>query len=171
MRSTLKEEWADIAGTNGSYRISNHGTITSTKTTRARALKQHARAEGHLSVCLYMGAQRLPERQVHRLVMQTFVGPCPEGMEVRHLDGNPANNRLDNLEYGTRKQNMEDSRNHGTIPRGEARPGALLTDELVREIRARHANGESYASIARTMAASSSVVRAAAIRRTWKHVD
>src|SRR5215210_3384092 len=38
---------------------------------------------------------------VHVVVMMAFVGPCPAGMEVRHLDGNPANNRLKNLSYGT----------------------------------------------------------------------
>lgn len=51
--------------------------------------------------------------RVHRLVLETFVGPCPEGMECRHLDGNPSNNLLDNLAWGTREENIEDNRQNG----------------------------------------------------------
>lgn len=45
-------------------------------------------------------------RKVHILVMEAFVGPCPEGMEVDHLDSDRANSRLDNLEYVTHKENV-----------------------------------------------------------------
>lgn len=46
--------------------------------------------------------------------MLAFVGPCPDGMEVCHNDGNPENNRVENLRYGTRSDNMRDKRKHGT---------------------------------------------------------
>lgn len=46
--------------------------------------------------------------------MAAFAGPCPEGLEVRHLDGDPANNRLTNLCYGTHSENVQDSLRHGT---------------------------------------------------------
>ncbi len=52
--------------------------------------------------------------RVHRLILETFVGPCPEGMECRHLDGNPANNCLNNIAWGTREQNIEDNRKNGS---------------------------------------------------------
>ncbi|TMJ00793.1 MAG: hypothetical protein E6G97_17830 [Alphaproteobacteria bacterium] len=45
---------------------------------------------------------------VHRLVMRTFVGPCPAGQEVRHADADRSNNDLSNLSYGTPKQNACD---------------------------------------------------------------
>jgi hypothetical protein len=45
--------------------------------------------------------------------MLAFVGPYPEGMEIRHLDGNPENNALENLKYGTRSQNIQDQIRHG----------------------------------------------------------
>jgi len=51
--------------------------------------------------------------RVHRLVLEAFVGPCPEGMECRHLDGDPSNNRLENLRWGTPAENTEDKRKHG----------------------------------------------------------
>lgn len=50
--------------------------------------------------------------RVHRLILLTFVGPCPEGMQCRHLDGNPGNNRLDNLAWGTTEENIEDRKAH-----------------------------------------------------------
>jgi hypothetical protein len=46
-------------------------------------------------------------------VMLAFVGPCPEGMETRHLDGDPANNHRSNLKYGTRSQQRHDDVRHG----------------------------------------------------------
>ena len=49
----------------------------------------------------------------HRLVMFAFVGPCPPGQEVRHLDGDKLNPSLDNLVYGTRSENMRDMVRHG----------------------------------------------------------
>ncbi len=55
---------------------------------------------------------------VHRLVLETFIGPCPEGMEALHGDGNRHNNRRSNLRWGTRKENEADKVRHGTARRG-----------------------------------------------------
>jgi len=54
-------------------------------------------------------------RFVHRLVLETFVGPRPHGMEARHLDGDRTNNRVENLRWGTRKENVADAIKHGTF--------------------------------------------------------
>jgi hypothetical protein len=51
--------------------------------------------------------------RVHRLVLLAFVGPCPDGMGARHKDGDPGNNRLDNLCWDTPEANREDSRRLG----------------------------------------------------------
>lgn len=51
---------------------------------------------------------------VHRLVMAAFVGPCPDGIEVCHNNGNPADNRLSNLRYGTHSENQLDQVKHKT---------------------------------------------------------
>lgn len=80
-------------------------------------------------------------RTVHRLVLETFIGPCPPKMECRHLDGNPANNRLDNLVWGTRKENMRDRTYHGADNAGERNHRARLSNAQVREIRQRYAAG------------------------------
>lgn len=88
---------------------------------------------------------------VHRLVLEAFVGPCPPGMECRHFpDRDPTNNRLDNLSWATRKQNMEDKASHGTNRKGVpnhknagcSSSQARFTDPVViRQIRAEYVPG------------------------------
>lgn len=51
-------------------------------------------------------------RYAHRLVAAAFIGPCPPGHEVLHIDGT-RNNHVSNLRYGTRKENMVDKVKHG----------------------------------------------------------
>ena len=51
---------------------------------------------------------RYVRRYIHRLVLESFVGPCPDGMETRHLDGNRENNHFQNLCWGTHSENMKD---------------------------------------------------------------
>jgi hypothetical protein len=68
---------------------------------------------GHLTVML-----RRPgvgkRVSVHVLVAEAFLGPCPDALEVRHINGVGWDNRAENLVYGTRAQNMSDSVRHGT---------------------------------------------------------
>lgn len=61
-------------------------------------------------------------RKVHELVLTTWVGPCPTGMECRHLDGNKINNHIKNLIWGTRSDNTKDQIRHGTF-KGGFQPG------------------------------------------------
>lgn len=77
---------------------------------------------------------------VHRVVLLAFVGPCPPGMVCRHFpDPSHRNNRLDNLSWGTHKENADDRVAHGTDPRGERGPNAKLTEAQVVEIRGKYA--------------------------------
>lgn len=78
---------------------------------------------------------------VHRLVLMTFVGPRPDGQECRHLNGDRTDNRLTNLVWGTRIENMQDRKRHGTDDAGERGTRAKLTNDQVREIRRRYAAG------------------------------
>jgi hypothetical protein len=51
---------------------------------------------------------------VHRLVAAAFLGPCPDGEEVRHKDGVRTNPAAANLEYGPHGDNERDKIRHGT---------------------------------------------------------
>lgn len=74
-------------------------------------------------------------RPAHRLVLEAFRGPRPAGHECRHLDGNVLNNRLDNLKWGTPKENKGDTVAHGRSMRGEKHRAAKLNAFSVRVIR------------------------------------
>ena len=65
-------------------------------------LKPKKAGAGRLYVSLHKNGKR-NNLYVHRLVLITFVGPCPEGMECCHKDDNPLNNRLENLRWDTQE--------------------------------------------------------------------
>lgn len=116
------EIWKDIPGYEGRYQASTEGQIRSLdryvkgkchytgnefdRKIKGRILRpgQFCKS-GHISVVLGHGAVGSP---VHQLIMLTFVGKPPEGMEVLHINGNPKDNRLSNLRYGTRTENILD---------------------------------------------------------------
>jgi hypothetical protein len=109
-------------------------------------------------------------RSVHRLVLEAFVGPRPEGMECRHLDGDPSNNRLGNLQWGTPKENRQDMRVHQTTNRGERNGNARLCATQVREVYRRWRNGETPAKIARSLKISSGAIEGIVRHKTWRHI-
>ncbi len=106
----------------------------------------------------------------HQAVLTTFRGPAPAGTECRHLDGNPLNNRLDNLEWGTRKENCQDTVAHGRSLRGERSKQAKIDREQVLEIRQLYQAGMTMDEIAAvfklTQQGVSNIVRG----KTWPHI-
>lgn len=108
---------------------------------------------------------------VHRLILAAFVGPCPAGFVCRHRDGDSTNNRLENLTWGTPKQNEADKKIHGTQPMGDGHYKSKLTAAKVKELRRRHASGERVCSLAREAGVTSSAISMAISGRSWAHVE
>jgi hypothetical protein len=113
-------EWYPIPGWEDYYQVSIHGEVRSLDrvTTKGQRLKGKVKApnvmpNGYLMVGLYRGSQRTAHT-IHRLVMESIHGPCPDGYEVCHKNGKRDDNRLANLYYGTRSENNLDKRLHGT---------------------------------------------------------
>ena len=80
--------------------------------------------------------------KLHILMLETFVGPRPEGMLALHNDGDPSNNSLDNLRWGTPSDNSHDALRHGTHPtKGKRACNRKLTLEQAAEIRTHRAEG------------------------------
>jgi len=105
------ETWKDIPGYEGQYQISTLGNVRSFRRSVApKLLKPGRMPQGHLSVAL----GRNNSQCVHKLVLLAFVGPAPYKHECRHLNGNPSDNRLENLRWGTRSENILDAVRHGT---------------------------------------------------------
>lgn len=105
---------------------------------------------------------------VHRLVLMAFVGPCPEGMEGCHADGNRANNSLVNLRWDTREANEKDKVQHGTSNRGERNGNAKLTYEKANAIRTEYELGVSgYRKLAKRFGVSPDTIRSIIRRGGW----
>lgn len=108
-------------------------------------------------------------RTVHILVLIAFEGPSPPGKDIGcHNDGDPANNRLENLRWDTQKANVEDMRKHGTLVCGERCRFAKITEETVRKIRS--LVGIPQRQIARQFDLHQSTVSMIRSGRIWKHV-
>jgi hypothetical protein len=119
----IAEHWLPVVGYEGLYAVSDWGRVRSFRRSgRGQLLKPHTiPGAGYQRVTLSRPGEPRRERKyatIHQLVMLTFVGPRPEGLEVCHWDGDPANNQLSNLRYGTRSANREDARRHGTLGGG-----------------------------------------------------
>lgn len=161
------------------YRFGSDGSVWSCKASwryplRAgewRRLAGSISRSGYRVAGLYTPATRMKVFLVNRLILEAFVGPCPDGMECRHLDGVPLNNRRDNLEWNTHTENMRDRKRHGTDNTGERHPKAKLTEAMVREARLRASKGERVAAIAWSLGASRIAIYGAVRRKTWKHVQ
>src|SRR3990167_823515 len=110
-------------------------------------------------------------KTVHSIVLEAFVGPCPDGMECRHLNGDPANSTLGNLCWGTPLENAADKQRHGTMERGVKHHAVKLTVDAVLDIKRRCHNGERQKDIAKLHCVSPGCVSAIAIGRTWSHVN
>lgn len=112
---------------------------------------------------------------VHRLVLETFVGPCPEGMECRHIDGNRKNNSINNLCWGTYKENQDDRQRHGTTNRGTRQGRHKLTDKDVIEIRRMATSGKvnkgdrgsGYEKIAKMFGVSKANIAQIMRKKSW----
>jgi len=123
-----KEIWKDVPGYEGYYQASSIGRARSLDRTipwreifirrRGKILSSGINSCGRLTVVLNKYGKR-KTYPVHQLVLMAFVGTKPNNMECRHLDGDPLNNDLSNLRWGTASENQLDRRIHGTSNRGE----------------------------------------------------
>lgn len=108
------EQWRDVVGYEGRYRVSDQGNVWSCLTNRL--LHQQPTWKGRLLVTLIPASGKIDKRtlSVSRLVLEAFVGPCPEGMECCHYNDIPDDNRLENLRCDTHHANLQDQiRNNG----------------------------------------------------------
>lgn len=176
----MEEIWRDIRGFEGSYQVSDLGHFRSLPRTKidkrgriyqlkGKNIKTHkSNKHGHMNVRL----GQTPCFAVHRLVLEAFVGPCPEGMEACHNNRDPSDNRAINLRWDTHKNNLEDRRRHGTMPQG-VRNGNNngLTDSKVRKIRRLAASGKyKQTELAKMFKTDQTNISLIVKCKSWKHV-
>ena len=149
----MYEHWKQIAGYEGVYSVSNLGKVR-------RDTHRSGRRAGHLvwpiatshgydqvGLCVNGRSKRW---KLHQLVAEAFLGPCPDGYQINHKDGNKSNNRADNLEYVTPSENIK----HGIRLNGRKR----ISARAVLGMQKRHGEGQSMPSLAKELGCSMSAV-------------
>ncbi len=159
------------------YKVGDDGTVWSRWGTGTRGkmrewkkLTPRTVSHGYLGVTLSRDKKHF-QRLCHRLVLEAFRGPCPRGMETRHLNGSPNDNRLVNLQWGTHSENICDKYGHGTAVAGERNGMTKLTETQVREILSLAKCGElSCPKIAKLYGVDRTLIWLIAKRKIWKHI-
>lgn len=169
--------WKDHPRYPGEYQVSSSGEVRSLtrmvptsygaeRVNVGRVMSQSSDKVGRRGVNLLGQNER-----VHRLVLEAFVGPCPAGMECRHLNGNCADNRVENLAWGTHAENCADMIRHGTSTKGERSASAKLNTWAVLWIKkiTKHGFAEQkyLAEIFGVSDATISMIKTGAV---WSHV-
>lgn len=136
----MVETWKPIVNFPG-YEVSDMGRVGSfVKLGWRRAIDYSAPRRiltpclintGYPRVILTDACRNHHHRLVHRLVLEAFVGPCPDGMESCHKNHNRADCRLSNLRWDTRSANQMDRVSNGTDNRGSRHPHGKLTEPQV----------------------------------------
>jgi len=159
------EEWSYVEGS-PEYRVSNQGRVYSFKSNRLLSCARGG--TGYPQVRIDNRS-----RKVHQLVLESFVGPCPDGFECDHKNGIRHDNRLENLHWVTRQENMLNRRNHGThnVVKGERNHTAKLTESDVRDIRTMISWGIPCTGIADMYGMKSQSIDAIKHRKSWAYLD
>lgn len=177
-----QKEWAPIPGLEGAYEASSDGDIRSIDRTfvdtlgrtmhyAGKDLTISARNNTPYLRCIVGSRGKVRDESVHVLVCAAFHGPRPDGMWVRHLDGNPHNNAAPNLAWGTPKENMLDQYRHGTRLMADRMRHAKLTEAAVREIRDSYASGMTQVALADQFSVGQSLISSVIRRTAWAHVQ
>lgn len=129
--------WKPIVGYEGCYEVSNLGRVKMLKRygvpeTRIKGL--YLNTNKYLMTHLKLRGVR-KTRTVHSLVLESFIGPRPSGLEIDHLNAIKTDNRLENLEYVTGAENIRRAQEMGLIPKAKpkvkvsTRKGYRLTED------------------------------------------
>jgi hypothetical protein len=147
------------------------GILCSWRKDCPRELRQTTTKHGYRMVRLHVNRKAILAG-VHVVMARAFLPPPAGGQDrVRHWDGNPANNRLGNLLWGTQAENLADAVRHGRTLKGLKNPGAKLTERRVRLVRELCAEGFSPAAVAAFFGIHEDTVRRACRGKHWGHVE
>ena len=106
------EEWLPVDDCDGYYAVSSYGRVMNMLTDKI--LTPRKTRTGYLRVALMVNGKRV-DKYVHRLVADAFYGHPDDQNVVNHLDSNPANNAVDNLEWTTQHGNVIYAMKQGRI--------------------------------------------------------
>lgn len=162
----MDEQWREIPDTH--YSVSDLGRVVSRYCGRWRILKPRDNGGGYLQVKLRSRGE-YSDLYVHRLIAAAFLPPRPTlTHQVNHIDGCKKNNRADNLEWMTPKQNTVHF--HASHTQRKGPPAKHLTLDQLRDVRERLSRGETKSGIARSYGVSRGTIRSIFAGRTYAGV-
>lgn len=164
------KEWMQIPNYEH-YFASKDGEILSfAGRTQPHLMNLMSNNDGYLYVYLYDGKGNQTKCFVHRAVLMAWVGMPKDSDETRHLNDIPTDNRLENLCWGNRFENVADKRRNGGIPIGERAASHKLTEKQVIKIRKRYAMGESARDLAEEYGVAHNTILVIVRGQMWKHL-
>ena len=165
----MDEQWKDVPGYDGRYQVSDHARVRSLprKNVAHERILKPALVRGGYCIVALSKRGKIKTKLTHRLLLESFVGPCPNGMEAMHLDGDSSNNCLDNLMWGTPEENYRDRNLYGKLLRGERNHKAKLCELDVWLIRNCDITGAQASEFFDIDHSQISRIRA---RKSWRHV-
>lgn len=173
---TTKEQWVSVPGFSR-YEVSDRGRVRAVPYVDKRGNRRGMRYLRPAPIRGYRRLELVPDDGdprgvfVHTLVLLGFVGEPEEDQQCRHLDGDPGNNHVGNLAWGTAQENADDRVRHGTLRQGERNHSTKLSATDIGKVRRRRRSGETYRSIAEDFDVSLQAIYYACRGRTWKNVD
>lgn len=172
-----RERWVDIPGFGCMYRISSFGRVWSLHKSQRHGGKPHflrplIQPDGHRFIRL-THEKRNTHISLGKLMLLCFKGPpVPPQIWACHNDGDPTNNSISNLRWGTNSENQMDRAKHGTSNHGSRNGMSKLTENDVRSIKRRLAAGETNKDIYTDYPhLDPSMVSMIKTGRHWGHVE
>ena len=159
----------------GFYAVSNLGAVKRLKsghrTHIGKKLSPVVNGYGYCQAGLSIRGKAYTKR-IHSLVMSAFVGQCPRGLQINHKNGIKTDNRLENLEYITPRENIRHSiEKLGNSFQGENNGCAILTENQVREIRKTYIPHKvTLAFLAKKYGVSLDCIYTVIHKIKWKHI-
>jgi hypothetical protein len=166
------EKWRPVPGFEGHYDVSDRGRVRTWKTGRGKRRDTPVQMSGSASHGRPRVVLRKPGLRksygIGTLVLLAFVGPSDQW--CLHWDDDPWNNRLENLRWGTAKENSGDARRNGSLYCGEGHHWSKLTDEQCVKIRTARGNGCGLRALAEEFGVTEATISYLTSGKIWRSV-